>query len=280
MLRYLTSQLPRGLILALAMLGGCTAPEPVAEDTTKAVGPPPPPPPAPLRVGITPNYPPMIFKQRGRTLGAEADFARQLARELGRPLEFVELTWERQIPALLSGKTDIIMSGMTITDARRVRIAFADPYFRSGLFTMMRAEDQALYDSPERVLSADATVGVVRGTTGQVFVEQHMPQARKWLISAPADAPFELTRYKIDLFVYDGPAITWISSESEAGVTALFEPLNSEYLGWGLRRGDAKLQTQVNEILARWKQNGTLSTVLRQWLPYLWEPERGPGDGL
>ena len=69
--------------------------------------------PTPLRVGVTPNFPPMIFKLRKSLVGVEVDLAHALGRELGRPVEFVELPWDAQIPALLQGKTDIIMSAMT-----------------------------------------------------------------------------------------------------------------------------------------------------------------------
>src|SRR5882757_559527 len=72
----------------------------------------------PLRVGITPNLPPLAFKQNGKIVGIEADFAQQLGKELGREVKFVVLDWSDQIPDLLDGKIDIIMSGMTITKTR------------------------------------------------------------------------------------------------------------------------------------------------------------------
>ena len=96
---------------------------------------------SPLRVGITPNYPPMIFRLNEKITGVEADFAMRLGRELNRPVQFVELEWDQQIGALLEGQIDIIMSAMTITDARKVRIYFTDPYLKSGLVAAIRAED-------------------------------------------------------------------------------------------------------------------------------------------
>ena len=54
-----------------------------------------------LRVGVTPNAPPLIFKQGNKIVGLEADFARELAKYLDKSLRFVELEWQDQIPALL-----------------------------------------------------------------------------------------------------------------------------------------------------------------------------------
>ncbi|UCF86681.1 MAG: transporter substrate-binding domain-containing protein, partial [Nitrospiraceae bacterium] len=61
------------------------------------------PPVIPLHVGITPDYPPVIFKQGGRVSGIEADLGRRLGESLGRPVQFKELSWGKQIPALLAG---------------------------------------------------------------------------------------------------------------------------------------------------------------------------------
>ncbi len=124
-----------------------------------------------LRVGVSPDYPPMVFKLNDRIAGAEADLAVRLGNALGSPVEFVELSWDQLIPSLMEGKIDIIMSGMTITEARKVRINFTDPYFKSGLATLMRAEDAWEYDSLQKIRNTVSRVGVVRGTTGEAYVQ-------------------------------------------------------------------------------------------------------------
>ncbi len=64
----------------------------------------------PLRVGVAPNMPPMIFKQGKTIAGVEADLAQALGRELNRPVAFVELAWVDLIDALEANKIDVIMS--------------------------------------------------------------------------------------------------------------------------------------------------------------------------
>jgi len=103
--------------------------------------------PLPLRVGVFPYYPPMIFKQTDEFRGAEADLAIRLAKMLGREAQFVELGWEQLIPALMEGRIDIIMSGMTITEARKARVNFTEPYLKMGLVTLMRAQDVSQFNS-------------------------------------------------------------------------------------------------------------------------------------
>jgi ABC-type amino acid transport substrate-binding protein len=231
-------------------------------------------PPAPevkgdaLRVGVSPDYPPIVFKQNDRITGAEADLALRLGDALGSPVEFVELGWDQLIASLMEGKIDIIMSGMTITEARRVRINFTDPYLKSGLVALMRAEEAGEYGSLQNIRSTVSRVGVVRGTTGEAYVRANFLNAATVIPLAKAnDAAFALINRRIDLFVNDAPSIAWLVSENET-LKGFWEPLNEEYLGWGVHRDNSKLLTQVNFILRNWKKNGTLKEVLSKWLPY------------
>jgi len=221
-----------------------------------------------LRVGISPNYPPVIFRQNDNIMGIEADLAGKLGVELNQPVRFVALPWEEQIPALMDGRIDIIMSGMSVTKAREVRIVFTEPYLKSGLVAAFRAEDTKKYISKDSILNGFVTVGAVKDTTGDAFVKKNFPNAvRKTFFPMARDGASELKRRAIDIFVNDAPNIIWTVSENEADIAALWEPLTEEYLAWGVRKEDGKFLMDVNSILGRWKQNGTLHEILRHWLP-------------
>jgi polar amino acid transport system substrate-binding protein len=221
-----------------------------------------------LRVGVTPDHPPIIFRQNEAITGIEADLARKLAAELKRPVRFVILPWEDQIPVLLEGRIDVIMSGMSVTRAREIRITFTEPYLKSGLIAAMRAEDAKKYDSKDSILNGYVTVGTVKDTTGDAFVKRNFPNAvRKTFLSNAKDAINELKRRTIDIFVYDAPTVVWLVSENEADIAGFWEPLTEEYLAWGVRKDDEKFILDVNTVLQQWKQNGTLNGVLQKWLP-------------
>lgn len=226
-------------------------------------------PPNALRVGVTPTYPPIVFRQGGEITGVEADLARLLGTRLGRPVHFVEVMWDQQIDALMAGRTDIIMSGMSVTEARAVRIAFTEPYLEGGLMAAVRTEDARRYESREALLQTDAVVGAIERTTGDVFVQRNFPNARRVTLSLASDGALALRRHTIDVFVHDGPSIAWLVSANEADLTGIWQPLNRENLAWGIRLDDPALRARVNDILAAWKRDGTLTEVLVRWLPYL-----------
>ena len=223
----------------------------------------------PLRVGITTNYPPLIFKAEGKYIGAEVDFAYRLGDMLKREVEFFELGWEELIPALFTGKIDIIMSGMSITDARKIRINFTEPYLQIGLLAAMRSEDVPRYASAQDVLSTSSWVGVMQNTTGDAFVQKNLPNANRLAFNRIYDAVFALKQKKIDLFIHDAPAVAWTVSENEASLQALWVFLNRDHLAWGVRYDDEEFRETINKVLKSWKTDGTLDRDLVRWLPYL-----------
>jgi polar amino acid transport system substrate-binding protein len=254
------------LFVAITTWAGC------AQDYYRADPPQAEVPLNALRVGVTPTYPPIVFRQGGQIAGVEADLARLLGARLGRPVYFADVAWDQQVDALLARRTDIIMSGMSVTEARAVRIAFTDPYLEVGLMAAVRTEDARRYGSREALLQAPATVGVVERTTGDVFVQQNFPNARRVPFSLAKDGALALRHRTIDVFVHDGPSIAWLVSANEADLAGLWQPLNRENLAWGVRRDDPELLAQINEALGVWKRDGTLTGVLVRWLPYLGRP--------
>jgi ABC-type amino acid transport substrate-binding protein len=221
-----------------------------------------------LRVGVTPDYPPVIFKQGGEIAGIEADLARLLGAELGRPVQFVEVRWEEQIPSLLERKTDIIMSGMSITKARKVRVSFTDHYMKSGIVAMMHIDDARKFSSIESMTRGFIDVGVVGGTTSEMFVRKNFTDARRIVTFLKAnDSPASLKNRSIDIFVHDAPSIMWLISENEGDLAALREPLNEEMLAWGVRKDKEGLLSRIAPILSKWKKDGTLERTLLRWLP-------------
>ena len=226
-------------------------------------------PPAPLRVGVFPYYPPMIFKENNQVRGVEADLAMLLAKALGRQADFFELSWDHLIPALMERKLDIIMSGMTITEARKARVNFTDPYIKIGQVALMRAEDASQFDSLGKIRESLSTIGVVKGTTGEAFVRNNFSKAANIIsLQKASEASYALINRRIYLFVHDGPSVAWLVSENEGVLKGFWEPFTEEYLGWAVNREDRDLLLKVNSILSDWKKDGTLKEVLIQWLPY------------
>jgi ABC-type amino acid transport substrate-binding protein len=221
----------------------------------------------PLKIGITPILPPMIYKENGKIVGVEVDFANALGEALGRPVKLVEVEWQDQIPALVDGRTDIIMSDMSITPARELRIAFAKPYLLTGQIALVRREDANLYllGFPARPAG---TLGVVKATTGDFLVQQEFSGNKRKEYKSGEEAAKALMKKRIDLFICDAPTIWWLAGMHEAdGLVAVPVMLTREQLAWGVRRSDADLLKSVNDALDKLQASGRAKEIFKRWIP-------------
>ncbi len=222
----------------------------------------------PLRVGVTPNFPPLIFNQQRQLAGVEVELMKKVGRSLNRPVRAVVLPWEEMIDELLSGNIDVIMSGMTITPARNMRIAFTESWMRSGLTAMMRQRDAARIQSAEDIKNFAGRIGAMEGTTGHEFVLRSCPQARLVLLASPGDAAVQLRRNQIDLYIDDIPSVLWQVSANEAELSAMMDRLTVEKIAWGVRRDQTELLNQLNGVIQEARRDGTLDRAIMKWIPY------------
>jgi len=245
----------------LALFGCATPPSAVIEAD-----------PSILRVGVSADAPPLIYKLDEKVVGLEADMAMGLAEYLQRRAVLVEIPWEDQIPALLDNRTDIIMSGMSVTLARQYEIAFSKPYFKSGLMILVKDLHKFRFiNNAETAFAQSITwrIGVVQGTTGETFIRLKSTGAKSLTsYKNQEEALKALIAKRIDVFIHDAPMVLMMAAKYQSeGVKPLPIMLNEEYLGWGLRKDDAGLVEAVNAYIDQAKQNGTMQAIIKRWIP-------------
>ncbi len=229
------------------------------------------PDPSILRIGVSANSPPLIFKKNDKITGLEADFARKLASFTGKKAEFIEIKWSDQIDALENNEIDIIMSSMSITDAREYRIAFSNPYLRSGQILLVRLDEKARFTTGiYSLMNSTYTIGIIKDTTGDLFITRTITGAKTKSFTKSADAVQALIDKKIDVFVYDAPMVCHYAAVNEnAKLTPILTLATEEYLAWGIRKGDSKLLSQANQFLDELKKTEQLPQMIRTWIPYM-----------
>jgi len=226
---------------------------------------------APLRVGISTNMPPLVYKAGGRLQGLEIDFANQLGQYLNRKVKFVELAWDKQISSLEAGKIDIIMSGMTITPKRAYRVSFAKPYLRSGQMLLVRMEQAQLYSSGIYSLMGNKPkIGTIENTTGDYFITKTINRANITQFKTSEKAVQALIKKEIDVFVHDAPIVCHFAALNETSkLTPILKLSNEEQLGWAVNKMDQKLLQEVNGFLMEINGNQTRQNTIKRWIPYI-----------
>jgi len=224
-----------------------------------------------IRVGVSSSAPPLIYSKNGKTIGLEADFAKKLGEFTGKQIKFVELKWENQIEALENNKIDIIMSGMSITKPRQYRIAFADPYLRSGQILLVRLEEKARFTTGiYNLMNSNYVIGTIKDATGDLFISSTINGAKVKTFEKSPDAVKALINKEIDAFVYDAPMICHYAAMNESNKLAPILTLaTEEYIAWGIRKQDSELLDQANAFIADLKSKQQLQRMIRTWIPYI-----------
>lgn len=229
------------------------------------------PDPTILRVGVSANAPPLIYYRNNAITGLEAEFARKLGEFMGKKVKFVELQWEDQIPALENNQIDIIMSGMSVTQARQYRIAFSNPYLHSGQILLVRLGEKSRFSNGiYSLMNSSHVIGTVKNTTGDLFITKTLNGVKVKSFAKSTDAVKALINRDIDAFVYDAPMVCHYAAVNENNkLTPVMTLATEEYIAWGIRKEDRDLQKQANAFLEELKEQHELPRMIRTWIPYM-----------
>ena len=225
-----------------------------------------PPTPAALRIGTMAESPPMAFRLKGRWTGLEIDLGRALAERLDMKPVFVALPPDQLAPALLEGRVDILMAGLSITEERRVQMDFSTPYLVVGQTALLRTADRLRYTTEIKIRAASGRVGAVTGSTGDRHASRYFTQATRVEFPSAGNAVEALLHDQIDLLVHDAPALWWLA-QHQNGLALAPVLFAREEVAWGFRRGSVTLRESANAALAQWQGDGTLETILNKWIP-------------
>ncbi len=208
--------------------------------------------PAPLVIGTDATYPPFEFvNEDGEISGVTAELGREIGAALGRPVVFRNINFEGLITALRTGSLDLIISSMTANDERRKSIDFSDPYVKTGLSVL--AAKGSTVRSGDDLKSADRRVVVRLGPTGEMWVNDHLPEAQVVRLDTDAACVLEVVNGTVDAWVYDQISIMNYHAQHPHETRALLEPLREEVWAIGLRKGQDELKRAAD--LIEWRRS-------------------------
>lgn len=221
--------------------------------------------PAPLRVGMDLSYPPFeSIGPDGQPAGISVELARALATHIGRSLKLENIPFTGLIPALKSGKIDLIISSMTATPERAKTVAFSDPYLTTGLGALVPRHGSAV-DLPS-LDQPDNTIVVRQGTTGEVFARQNIKRARILTLEKENACVLEIVQGKAGAFIYDQMSVFQNARRNPAATKALLAPLQTESWAVALRPDDNELRLSVNSFLQKFRSEGGFELLADRYL--------------
>lgn len=222
-----------------------------------------------LIAGVKTDFPPFGYvDSSGKNLGFDVDVAHRFAKALlgdESKVELVSVTSGNRIPFLQSGKIDIIIATVTITDERKQVVDFSEPYFLSGgLLLVPKA-------SPIRGVEdlAGKTVAVIQGAIQDKDIEQLAPKANRVKFGKVSEAVLAVKGGRADAFAQDDVLILTLAKDNP-DMKPAGKPFTPRPYGIAVRKGDAEFLQWVNGQLAAMRRDGSYDQM---WKKYFGEVE-------
>jgi polar amino acid transport system substrate-binding protein len=222
--------------------------------------------PGVLRVGTEPGYPPFEMKAKdGSVIGYDIDVVKGFAAKHGLMLDVVESEFDGLIPALQTGKIDLVISGMTIKPERAEVVDFSDPYYRVGQVILLQKKHEGTITQASDLNDAKWKVAVQTATTGQFAAEEFMPNAQLLRYGTGIECANAVRQGDADAMVFDDPLVRIFAGENPERVTALLEPFTKEDLGLAMKKGNTPLREAVNAYLSEIEASGEAARLQKAY---------------
>ncbi len=267
---------PLALLTSLLLAGGCSKQEESspASDTAapaghltalardaKVISP------GKLTVCSDIPYAPFEFNDGGSgdTLtGFDVELVRAMAKTLGLTADFKTTPFDSIIPSLAAGNCDMVASATTITEERKQKVAFTQPYFDADQSLLVRSGDRERYKTLADLRGK--TIGVQSGTTGENYAKANTPQGATVKDFPGAEDLFNaLASGDIDAVLQDFPVNKYRSLKASEQFAVTETIKTGEQYGFAVAKENANLVAALDAALAQVRESGEYDTVYKMW---------------
>jgi len=246
-----------------------------------------------IRIGTEGAYPPWNnLNSAGELEGAEIDFGNEACARMGVDCEWVTQDWDGIIPALLQGKYDIIIAGMSITEERKQKVNFTNGYMNDGA-RFWTLKDSALADmaiagvtkvnmnnaggkelaAVGQLIAAfeGKTICVQSSTTHANFASQYLSGSSVVkLYQTVDDHNLDLIAGRCDAILSDVASAIDFMETDQGSVAAFSGPTFSggpwgDGVGGAIRKEDTDILDMWNKVIAEMAADGTTAEITKKW---------------
>ncbi len=245
------------LVLAVTALAGCGSNSAQKEESKKIV------------VGLDDSFPPMGFKdEKNEIVGFDIDLAKEVAKRLGREVEFKAIDWNSKEAELKSGRVDILWNGLDITDKRKENMLFSEPYMDNRQIVFV-AKNCKVAVAGEADL-AGKTIGTQSGGTTEEYFENkpELKASMKEVKYYPdyINAFMDLENGRLDAVVGDEIIGRYYISKHPDEIQAIDTVIGTvSQFGIAFRKDDQKLRDEVQKVFDEMKADGTVAKISEKW---------------
>ncbi|RXT06617.1 transporter substrate-binding domain-containing protein [Ammoniphilus sp. CFH 90114] len=222
-----------------------------------------------IRIGTTGDYKPFTYlnPETNTYEGHDIDTAKQLAKDLGVEVEFVQTSWRRLMDDLLADKFDIAMGGISRTLERQKKAQLTTPYLDYGKSPLIRPEDKDKFTSLDAIDQPGVKIGVNPGGTNQKFVNEHIKKAEVIVVENNLEIPDMVADGKVDVMITDSIEAIRYGKDNPRLYAALADrTFTKSQMGYLMHRGDSIFSNWVDLWMQEMKLKGEFTKLEKKWL--------------
>lgn len=220
-----------------------------------------------LTMATNAEFPPYEFYEGDKVVGIDAEIAAVIAEKLGMELEIVDTAFDSIIPAIVAGKYDMGMAGMTVTDERLEEVNFSESY-ATGVQVVIVNEGSEITTVDDLTGDKNYTIGVQTGTTGDLYSTWDIEDEGLGTVSRfnkGADAVEALKIGKVDCVIIDNEPAKAFVAESE-GLKILDTAYAEEQYAIAVSKENTELLDNINKALEELTADGTLKSIVDKYI--------------
>ncbi|AOF89775.1 amino acid ABC transporter substrate-binding protein [Sinorhizobium sp. RAC02] len=211
-----------------------------------------------LKIGTEGTYAPFTFHDTdGKLVGFDVEIGEAIAKKLGVKAEFLEGKWDGLIAGLDANRYDAVINQVGITDARKQKYDFSEPYIASKAVLIIRADDDSIkgfadLKGKKSAQSLTSNFGKIAEASGAELVgTDGFDQSIQLVLTGRADATINDSLSFLDFKKHKPDANVKIAAEQE----------NADYSGVIIRKGEPELLEAINKALTDIKADGTYQAI-------------------
>ena len=252
------------LTLCVCLLAACGSAPTTTTDTDEAATTG-----GELIMGTNAAFPPFEFTTSkglvGEYDGIDIAIAQKIAEKAGMDLKVSDMEFDGLIAAVSTGKVDMAVAGMTITEERLQNVDFSDPYYVAEQVIVVPADNEDITCAED--LKDGKKVGVVIGYTADSIVTEDLELDEANIVRANRgiDVVQDVKNGRLDAVVID--SYTGIKLAEANGLKVIEDPeaFESEEYAIAVKKGNTELLDIINETLAEMKANGEIEELAAQY---------------
>ena len=219
-----------------------------------------------LTVAMELAYPPFETKdEQGNPSGVSVDFMKDFGEYIGKEIRIENISFDGLIPSLQTGKADMVMSSMTITEERKETVDFSEPYANALLAVLTNKDSQIT--SVDDLNQEGKKVAVKTGSTGYLYAQEHLKNAEIIALQDESACVMEVSQGKADGFIYDQLTIYRNWQNNLDTTNAVFIPFQDvEQWGIAVKKGNTELLDQLNEFIETYREDGGFEELTEKYL--------------